>query len=164
MIGRLTTQIGGLSLPNPVICGSGEPVMTEAGIRAALAALDQANTPEESAQAVLAFHNSIGAAAHNPLLGALCGFLTELQTELGLELCTSIEDWRRVLSKLKTLRAGLVDAIVRREREAAVDLAREFHSKAVNLITSMPKAKEVRLNDPKLHKLLSSMMSRVGPG
>jgi dihydroorotate dehydrogenase len=38
MTGRLTTRIGGLTLPNPVICGSGEPVMTEAGIRAALAA------------------------------------------------------------------------------------------------------------------------------
>jgi dihydroorotate dehydrogenase len=35
---RLATRIGGLDLPNPVICGSGEPVMTEAGIRAALAA------------------------------------------------------------------------------------------------------------------------------
>ncbi len=35
---RLATRIGGLSLPNPIICGSGEPVMTEAGIRAALAA------------------------------------------------------------------------------------------------------------------------------
>ncbi|HEY6434653.1 MAG TPA: dihydroorotate dehydrogenase [Acetobacteraceae bacterium] len=34
----LTTRIGGFSLPNPIICGSGEPVMTEAGIRAALAA------------------------------------------------------------------------------------------------------------------------------
>jgi dihydroorotate dehydrogenase len=34
----LTTRIGGLLLPNPVICGSGEPVMTAAGIRAALAA------------------------------------------------------------------------------------------------------------------------------
>jgi dihydroorotate dehydrogenase len=38
MNAHLTTRIGGLSLPNPVICGSGEPVMTEAGIRAALAA------------------------------------------------------------------------------------------------------------------------------
>jgi dihydroorotate dehydrogenase (NAD+) catalytic subunit len=38
MTNRLTTRIGGLTLPNPVICGSGEPVMTEAGIRAALAA------------------------------------------------------------------------------------------------------------------------------
>jgi len=35
---RLATRIGGLTLPNPVICGSGEPVMTEAGIRAALEA------------------------------------------------------------------------------------------------------------------------------
>lgn len=32
----LTTRIGALTLPNPVICGSGEPVMTEAGIRAAI--------------------------------------------------------------------------------------------------------------------------------
>jgi dihydroorotate dehydrogenase len=38
MTSRLATTIGTLSLPNPVICGSGEPVMTEAGIRAALRA------------------------------------------------------------------------------------------------------------------------------
>jgi dihydroorotate dehydrogenase (NAD+) catalytic subunit len=38
MTSRLTTQIGSLTLPNPVICGSGEPVMTEAGVRAALRA------------------------------------------------------------------------------------------------------------------------------
>jgi dihydroorotate dehydrogenase (NAD+) catalytic subunit len=31
-------MIGRLALPNPVICGSGEPVMTESGIRAALRA------------------------------------------------------------------------------------------------------------------------------
>lgn len=33
---RLSTSIGSLPLVNPVICASGEPVMTEAGIRAAL--------------------------------------------------------------------------------------------------------------------------------
>ncbi|HEY5299311.1 MAG TPA: dihydroorotate dehydrogenase [Acetobacteraceae bacterium] len=38
MQSRLATAIGGFALPNPVICGSGEPVMTEAGVRAALAA------------------------------------------------------------------------------------------------------------------------------
>jgi dihydroorotate dehydrogenase len=38
MTSRLTTTIGRLALPNPVICGSGEPVMTESGIRAALRA------------------------------------------------------------------------------------------------------------------------------
>ena len=35
---RLKVTLGRLSLPNPIVCGSGEPVMTEAGIRAALAA------------------------------------------------------------------------------------------------------------------------------
>jgi dihydroorotate dehydrogenase (NAD+) catalytic subunit len=35
---RLSTAIGSFPLINPVICGSGEPVMTESGIRAALRA------------------------------------------------------------------------------------------------------------------------------
>lgn len=35
---RLATAIGAFPLNNPVICGSGEPVMTESGIRAALRA------------------------------------------------------------------------------------------------------------------------------
>jgi dihydroorotate dehydrogenase (NAD+) catalytic subunit len=35
---RLATAAGSFALVNPVICGSGEPVMTEAGIRAALRA------------------------------------------------------------------------------------------------------------------------------
>jgi dihydroorotate dehydrogenase len=35
---RLATTVGTFPLVNPVICGSGEPVMTEAGIRAALRA------------------------------------------------------------------------------------------------------------------------------
>ncbi|MGB7831290.1 MAG: hypothetical protein WBL84_03680, partial [Xanthobacteraceae bacterium] len=35
---RLRVRLGRLTLLNPVICSSGEPVMTESGIRAALAA------------------------------------------------------------------------------------------------------------------------------
>ncbi len=38
MTSRLASSVGGFPLVNPVICGSGEPVMTEAGIRAALRA------------------------------------------------------------------------------------------------------------------------------
>ena len=37
-LSRLAIRIGGLELRNPLICGSGEPVATEAGIRAALRA------------------------------------------------------------------------------------------------------------------------------
>ncbi len=38
MTNRLATAVGAFPLANPLICGSGEPVITEAGIRAALAA------------------------------------------------------------------------------------------------------------------------------
>src|ERR1700733_4661043 len=38
IMSRLSTSIGDFPLVNPVICGSGEPVMTESGIRAALRA------------------------------------------------------------------------------------------------------------------------------
>jgi len=31
---RLAVRLGPLALPNPVICGSGEPVMTEAAVKA----------------------------------------------------------------------------------------------------------------------------------
>ena len=145
---------------------------TEAGtledlnnLRAALDELDRANTVKSAREAVCNFHGSIAAASHNSLLSALCGFLAEIQTELALELAgDSIKTWRTIFSKLKPVRVDLVAAIIDRDQDAAVDLAREFHLRAGKLINSLPKAKEVRLNDPKLSKLLSSMMTRVGPG
>jgi GntR family transcriptional regulator, transcriptional repressor for pyruvate dehydrogenase complex len=131
-------------------------------LRATLAALDEVESAEAAAKAVLAFHNAMAAAAHNPLLAALCGFLAELQTELGQELCDTVEQWRKIFAKLKPTRTELVAAVIARDRQKAVALAQHFHTKAVALITALPKAKEIRLNDPKLRDLLSSMMRRVG--
>lgn len=134
-------------------------------IRTALDALDQVKTSETAAEAVRDFHHSIAVASHNGLLVALCGFLVEVQTELGYELMgSSAELWQKLFAKLKPIRADLVDAVIQRNPEAAVTSAREFHAKAVHLLTSLPKAKEVRLADPKLRDLLLSMMSRVGSG
>ncbi len=134
-------------------------------IRTALDALDQVKTSETAAEAVRDFHHSIAVASHNGLLVALCGFLVEVQTELGYELMgSSAELWQKLFAKLKPIRADLVDAVIQRTPEAAVTSAREFHAKAVHLLTSLPKAKEVRLADPKLRDLLLSMMSRVGSG
>jgi GntR family transcriptional repressor for pyruvate dehydrogenase complex len=135
-----------------------------ARLRLALDALDEASTTQAAAAAVRQFHRAIATAAHNPLLSALCGFLADFQTELGMELTgDSIAEWRRILTKLRPVRAGLVDAVTRGDAEAAVAMARDFHQKAVTLITSLPKAQEVRLTDPKLGALLSSMMGRIGP-
>lgn len=131
-------------------------------LRATLAALDEVESVEAAAKTVLAFHNAMAAAAHNPLLAALCGFLAELQTELGRELCDTVEQWRKIFTKLKPIRTELVAAVIARDRQKAVELAQHFHTRAITLITALPKAKEIRLNDPKLRDLLSSMMMRVG--
>lgn len=131
-------------------------------LRAALAELDLAKSAAESAASVRNFHRSVAMAAHNPLLTALCGFLTDLQVELGMELTgDSIKDWKRLFATLKPVRTSLVNAIIARDDALAVDLATEFHTKAGALITSLPKAKVVRLKDPKLRALISSMMSRI---
>jgi GntR family transcriptional repressor for pyruvate dehydrogenase complex len=132
-------------------------------LRAALVALQTADTASEAAAGVRSFHRVLATAGHNPLLSALCGFLADLQVELGMELTgDSMKEWRRIFGKLAQVRSGLVEAIIAGDTELAVTLAREFHAKAVALITSLPKAKEVRLTDPKLRALMSSMMNRIG--
>jgi GntR family transcriptional regulator, transcriptional repressor for pyruvate dehydrogenase complex len=156
VLGVLNEHAAGLA----AVAATGED---HARLHAALDALSRATTAEMAADAVRSFHSSIAIAAHNPLLAALCGFLSDVQIELGDELVgKSIEHWQRLISKLKPVRTALVEAIVSRDREAAVESAREFQAKALHFITSLPKAKEVRLTDPKLRQLLSSMMTRVG--
>lgn len=136
-----------------------------ARLHSALHAIEQATTAEAAARAVRNFYRSIAVATHNPLLVALCGFLVELQTELAHELVgNSIDVWQKLLTKLKPIRKELVEAVLRRDREAAIGSSRELHGKAVHFLTSLPKAKKARLTDPKLRQLLSlMMMTRVGP-
>lgn len=133
-----------------------------ARLRSALAAIEAANTAEAAAEATRDFHGAVADASHNPLLAALCQFLSRVQIELGVELAGgSFEVWRKVFTKLRPVRRRLVETIVNRDRIGASALAQEFHRSAVDAVTSLPKAKEVRLDDPMLHKLLSSMMGRI---
>jgi GntR family transcriptional repressor for pyruvate dehydrogenase complex len=132
-------------------------------LRRARTELEAANTAPAAAAAVRGFHRALALAAHNPLLSALCGFLADIQVELGMDLAgDSIKEWKRIFARLKPVRSNLVDAIVAGNRNLAVKHAHEFHAKAVALITSLPKAREVRLTDPKLRALISSMMNRIG--
>jgi GntR family transcriptional regulator, transcriptional repressor for pyruvate dehydrogenase complex len=131
-------------------------------LRAALEQLDSAQTPEAAVTAVRAFHHAIALAARNPLLTAICGFLVNLQTKLGTELAgNSIAVWSKMFKKLRPTRTRLLNAIIAGDQKNAVKLAREFHQKAFQLITSLPKAKEVRLTDPTLSSLVHVMTNRI---
>ncbi len=132
---------------------------------ASLEPIAAARTTTAAVEAVLEFHAALAASAHNPLLFGLIQFLARVQVELGTELSGgSIDQWRRILAKLTAVRRRLVLAIVQRDQAQAEALSREFSLKALAAITSLPGARDIRLSDPMLRKLLGSMMSRMEAG
>lgn len=128
---RLQTQIGALTLPNPIICGSGEPVMTEAGIRAALAAgaagviaksvNEQAAAAQQLDRADYTWLDQAGAVAAHP-------------GRLGSSLCRSglaqrdREDWFLAVSRLdrEAAQSGrfVAASVVLGSWEGAIDAVR----------------------------------------
>ena len=131
-------------------------------LRRTLAAVDGASSPPEAAAALRAFHSSLVAGAHNALLAALCGFLTDIQVELALHLADdSMEVWHMVLNKLKHSRTQLVHDILNRDAHRVVASCDLFSRTAIDVIVGLPRAIEVRLTDPQLRDLLSNTIDRI---
>ncbi len=127
-----------------------------------LAAVDDASNPAEAAAALRAFHSSLVAGAHNALLAALCGFLTDIQVELALSLADgSMEIWHMVLNKLKPSRTQLVHAVLNRDIDRVITNCDLFNRTANDVIVGLPRAIEVHLTDPQLRDLLSNTVDRI---
>jgi DNA-binding FadR family transcriptional regulator len=137
-----------------------------AGLRAAAEQTAKITDAESSAAALLHFFVTLSAISHNPLLAALCRFITQMQIGLALELSKkSGEEWGRVPRSLHKARMDIVDALARRDGPTAVQLVREYHDKAVKRVQSSPGAKRIRESDPGLASLLSSWLgANVGLG
>jgi DNA-binding FadR family transcriptional regulator len=133
-----------------------------AGLRAAA---EQAAKLGDAA-ALLHFFVTLSAISHNPLLAALCRFITQVQIGLAVELSKEDgEEWGRVPRSLSKARMEIVDALARRDGPAAVRLVREYHDKAVKRVQSSPGAKRRRETDPGLASALSSWLgTNVGLG
>ncbi len=92
------------------------------------------------------FLSHLAAAAHNPLLAALCDFLSDLQIRLALELSgRSFARWRRMTAALQTERIAIVAALDRRDRPAAIDAVRAYQAAAMTLVTKLPYGGRKRL-------------------
>jgi DNA-binding FadR family transcriptional regulator len=137
-----------------------------AGLRAAAEQAAKVADAETSAAALLNFFVTLSAISHNPLLAALCRFITQMQIGLALELSKeSAEEWGRVPRSLSKARMDIVDALARRDGPAAVQLVREYHYKTVKRVQTSPGAKRLRETDPGLAGLLSSWLgTHVGLG
>ena len=132
-----------------------------ADLQQAMTDLDAAKTRETAASAVRSFHRIVARAAHNPLLEALCGALSDLQTALGAAVTgDTMEGWSGVLTQLRPARALLVDAIVSGDKAAAIFLARAFQAQATAVLTSLSRTDEARHGDPRLHTIMLSLLNR----
>jgi GntR family transcriptional repressor for pyruvate dehydrogenase complex len=154
--------LGMLSVLNVHAAASAVRQATPADIhrlRDAAEALVDVPSAERAAAGVRAFHHALVKAAHNPLLEVICGFLSNVQVAFAMEITEgSLDLWREILNGLHDIRMRFVEAIERRDLKAATALAQEFHNDATRLITSLPKAREVRISDPQLGSLLSTVV------
>lgn len=137
-----------------------------AGLRAAAERAAEIGDMESSSAALLNFFVTLSAISHNPLLAALCRFITQMQIGLAVELAKgSSEEWGKVPRSLAKARTDIVDAIASRDAAAAGQLIREYHDKAVKRIQSSPGAKQLKATDPGLTAVLSSWLgTNVGLG
>ncbi|WP_169317443.1 FadR/GntR family transcriptional regulator [Actinacidiphila oryziradicis] len=121
---------------------------------------------ESAAAALKHYFVTLSAISHNPLLAALCRFITEIQIGLAVELSGgSTEDWQRVAGFLHKTRMDIVEAIAQRDSALAVELIRDYHQKVIKRTQSSARAKEIKETDPGLTALLSTWLrANVGLG
>lgn len=129
----------------------------------ATASLAEVASVAQAVAGVRAFHHELVRASHDPLLEVICDFLSDVQVEIAREVAEeSLATWKAILGDLQPARECFVAAIARRDARAAALLAREFHLETIRAITSLPKAREVRLSDPRLGTMLSQVVARMG--
>jgi DNA-binding FadR family transcriptional regulator len=137
-----------------------------AALRAAAAQTGELVDVESAAAALQHYFVTLSAISHNPLLAALCRFITEIQLGLAVELSGgSTDDWQRVAGSLDRARMEIVEAIAQRDSARAVQLVRDYHRKVIKRIQISPRAQELRKADPGLTAFLSSWLgANVGLG
>lgn len=134
-------------------------------LRDAAESLGDVSGVQQAVAGVRAFHHALVHASHNPLLGVICDFLSDVQVEIAREVAEdSLVAWKAIIDELQPARMRFLQAVERRDARAASLRAREFHAEAIRSITSLPKAQEVRLSDPRLKAMLSSVVERMGRG
>jgi DNA-binding FadR family transcriptional regulator len=130
-----------------------------AGLRAAADQAAEIVDVESAAAALKHYFVTLSAISHNPLLAALCRFITDMQIGLAVELSGgSTEDWRRVAGSLHGARMDIVEAIAHRDSALAVQLVRDYHAKVIKRTQSSPRAKQLKETDPGLINLLSAWL------
>jgi GntR family transcriptional repressor for pyruvate dehydrogenase complex len=129
-------------------------------LRQAAERLRVIETVDQTVADLKAFLWQLSAASHNAILATLCKLLVNLQLDLAVELSDrNLASWRRTAGSLYEHRIRVVEALEARDPQTAIALVRAYHDSTVSTITSSRKAKAIRLSDPHLEELVSSLMA-----
>jgi GntR family transcriptional repressor for pyruvate dehydrogenase complex len=116
--------------------------------------------PGRASDELLRFLRLLSALSGNAILAAMCAVLAEIQVELAIELSRrGLLEFRDVAGALYLDRIAVVEALEARDADRAVRVTRAYHDHAMELITSSPTARQIRVSDPSYSQLLSSLMS-----
>ncbi|MER5791439.1 GntR family transcriptional regulator [Streptomyces sp. NPDC001980] len=106
-------------------------------LRAAAQAVPAAEGVERTAAALRDFFAVLGEISHNPLLAALCRFISEMQIGLGVKLSGGEGGtFGRVAGPLHTERMRIVAAVAARDPRHAAAVVRDYHREALERITA----------------------------
>ena len=132
-----------------------------ARVRAAAEATAHCTSLAEVAAAVAEFLLAFAAAAHQPLLDGLCGFLVAMviQLETSSYRVRSAKFWAQWGADTAAYRLVIADAL---ERRAAADLTaavNRFHEVIGERVRKIPALRHARLSDPKLAPQIAHVIS-----
>jgi GntR family transcriptional repressor for pyruvate dehydrogenase complex len=131
-------------------------------LRRAAEATRHCSTADEVSDAVTEFLVAMSAAAHQPLLDGICGFLIALtgrleRVSLGGRRANA---WRREAEAASGLRHKVVDALEARDATAAVQAVDELHDHVTEAMRrSFPALRKARLSDPALAQHVADVVA-----
>ncbi|MFD5079954.1 FadR/GntR family transcriptional regulator [Streptomyces sp. NPDC058371] len=137
-------------------------------LRQAAEAIPAAEGVERSAAALHHFFATLSEISRNPLLSALCRFISDMQIGLAVKLSGGENGtWGTVAGSLQPGRLRIVDAVATRDPRQAAAAVREYHREALERITATrsAKGKKGQRSDTDLTDVLAAWLkANVGLG
>ena len=115
-------------------------------------------TAEQIAADLKRYFLTLAEISHNPLLAAICRFITEVQMGLALELSGGdVAGWRQITGDLHDKRMSIVDALESRDPARAGEEVRKYHELVIDRVKRLRRARE-KGSDASLVRTLSSWL------
>jgi DNA-binding FadR family transcriptional regulator len=132
-----------------------------ARVRERAEATARCTTIEDVTTAVPGFIVAFAKAAHQPLLGALSGFLVRLLVELEVSTYkrNSAQFWRGWAKETSQYRIAIADALERRDRAELQTALTTFHDAVPTQLKAIPSMRNARMSDPALASVLAKIVS-----